>query len=195
MKKRSILFFFIFLSSWVYSQNESLPFLQGAMGLSFGMFQDRVKEILIQKGGNFDSTISSNDAMAFSNLTLGYKKTDFVITKFVSNKLYEIDFLFSTLEAKTQELFDDIRSDVEKKYGKGECYRNFKGIYSDGDGYEMTAVKTGNAKIECYWPGFQDESTISLKIDEHLLVILCYQDGVLVKEKIKEQDKIKANEY
>jgi hypothetical protein len=59
----------------------------------------------------------------------------------------------------------------------------------------MQALKLGYATIMCFWLSFQNGSAITLWITPTLTVILGYQDGKLVKEKFKEQEKIKSSDY
>jgi hypothetical protein len=180
----------------VRSQNDSLPELKGALGLTFGCSKQQANTILTQKGGVMDKVNSKNDIIIFDKLKFGVRKPEFVSLKFVNNKLYEINIYFSTMESLTQELYNSVRSDIEKKYFEGECYRNFDGIYHDGDGYEMQAVKLGYAKINCFWTNFKNntsERVIQLGIDVGLLVVLTYQDTKILEEKIKQND-IKNNQ-
>ena len=180
----------------VVKQNtESFPILKGPIGLSFGSSKDQVREVILRKGGKLDLQNSKRDVLFFDNVTIGLRKSVFVRGDFVDNKLYQVDAYFSTLEAQTQSLFDAIKSDLEGKYGIGSCYRNFKGSYYDGDGFEMQAVKLGNATISCFWLSFKDNSAITVEITTNLSVRLRYQDGKLVDEKIKQQNKIKSSEY
>jgi hypothetical protein len=189
MKTISLLFTLIVSTITLFAQSEQ-PELNGALGLTFGMNKSTVKNIITEKGGIVEISKSGN--FSITKLNMGTKKPDVVITKFVNDKLFEIVVVFMVAqEAKTQDVFDDIKSIIETKYGKGNSYRTFKGIYSDGDGYEMQAVRTGNATISTYWLNFKDENAIGLEIsntDNFMLVRLDYQDGKLLDIASKQED-------
>jgi hypothetical protein len=99
------------------------------------------------------------------------------------------------LEARTRQRYDDIKGELNGKYFVTTSdYRLLKSPSLDGDGYEMSAVRQGLATISAYWmfdriDGYQN--SISREIDEDLCVVLAYQDGKLIKEKI-EFDKSKS---
>jgi hypothetical protein len=168
--------------------------LTGALGLTFGMNAGTVKSIMQKKGGIVESAINGN--LSITNVTMGTKKPAMVICKFVNNKLYDIGVYFiPTVEAKTQELFDEISSTIVSKYGEGRSFRHFSGKYTDGDGFEMQAVKLGFADIATYWSKFLNNNAISLEIyplKDNLYVKLTYQDDRLAAEGEK-QDATKNN--
>jgi hypothetical protein len=185
VKKIALIFPLIVFSASLIAQ----PELTGAMGITFGMNANSVKRIMVQKGGIVIP--STNGNLTITNITMGTMRPGMVICKFVSNKLFDISIYFiPTLEAKTQELYDEISGIIVSKYGEGKSFRNFKGIYSDGDGYEMQAVKLGNADIVTYWSKFINNNAIALQIyplSDNLYVKLTYQDDKLAAEAEKQQ--------
>jgi len=185
VKKIALIFLLIVFSTSLIAQ----PELTGAMGITFGMNANSVKRIMVQKGGIVIP--STNGNLTITNITMGTMRPGIVICKFVSNKLFDISICFiPTLEAKTQELYDEISGIIVSKYGEGKSFKNFKGIYSDGDGYEMQAVKLGNADIATYWSYFLNKNIIALQIcplSENLYIKLTYQDDKLAAEAEKQQ--------
>jgi hypothetical protein len=184
--KKSILFALIVTYSIsLFAQ----PELTGAMGITFGLNTNTVQSLMEKKGALVKTL--KNGKLLITNVTMGTKKPDMVICEFINNKLFDISIYFSpTVEAKTQELYDEISGIIVSKYGAGESYRRFKGIYSDGDGYEMQAVKLGNADIVTYWSKFINKNAIALQIyplNNSLCVKLTYQDDRLAAEAEKQQ--------
>jgi hypothetical protein len=190
MKKIALIFLLIVFSKSLIAQ----PELTGAMGLTFGMNAISVKNIMMQKGGIVET--SKTGKLIITNITMGTEKPTMVFCDFSNNKLYDISIYFSpTFEAKTQELFDEISKIIVSKYGEGKSFRNFKGIYKDGDGYEMQAIKLGYADIVTYWNKFLNDNVIALEIfplNNNLYIKLSYQDDKLAAE-LEKQQSIKDN--
>jgi hypothetical protein len=183
--EKFILFVLIMVNSFsLYAQSD----LTGAMGLTFGMNKNAVKSNILKRSGTFETT--KGGTLMITNITMDSKNPVMVMCKFVNLKLFEISVYFiPSLEVKTQELFDEISGIVESKYGKGQSLRTFKGIYKDGDGFEMQAVKTGNGSIATSWSGFNNNNIIYLEIyslNDNLYVRLIYRDGKLAA-KVKKQ--------
>ena len=179
----AVLFLTCMISS--FAQTE----LTGAMGLTFGMNPNSVQSVMEKKGGIVKTL--KNGKFIITNVIMGTKKPAMVLCDFVNNKLFDIGIYFTpSLEAKTQDLYDEISEIIVSKYGKGESIRHFKGIYTDDDGYEMQAVKLGNADIVTYWSKFLNNNAICLQIyplTESLYVKLTYQDDRLAAEAEKQQ--------
>jgi hypothetical protein len=186
IKMKSLLFTLIVtIPISLFSQKE----LTGALGLTFGMDNNSVKKIIAQRGGIIKTGIEGS--LSITNISMGTKKPDMVICKFVNNKLFEIGIYFiPTVEAKTQELYDEISGIIASKYGEGQSFRHFSNVYTDGDGYEMQAVKLGYADIVTYWSNFLNKNAIALQIyplSNNLYIKLIYQDDRLATEVEKQQ--------
>jgi hypothetical protein len=188
LSKRLILLVLIMASSLLLSAQSELT---GAIGLTFGMNKNAVKGFIVQKGGTIEN--AKGGTLLITNVTMDTKRPVMVMCKFVNYRLFEISAYFiPSLEDKTQELYDEINGIVESKYGKGQSFRDFKGIYEDGDGFEMQAVKTGNASIATYWRNFINSNVICLEIyslSDNLYVRLTYQDGNLAAKVEKQKAK------
>jgi hypothetical protein len=71
--------------------------------------------------------------------------------------------------------------------------KKFKAPYTEGDGYEITAIKTGNANYETNWINGDNYIIAALEEDttaKALTVKLYYNDGKLAKL-VDEQQKTK----
>jgi hypothetical protein len=185
----------ILLSIMIISSISSLAQeveLKGAMGLTFGSNKATVKKIMASKGAILMS--DKADIIAYTDFPIGTLKAYILFCKFVNDKLYEIVANFDpVLEAKTQERYDEICEIISSKYGKGDSRRLFTGTYTDGDGFEMQAIRLGNADIATFWVNFKNGSGIIVEIvsiNDALRVKLTYQDGVLIDDAIK-RDNLK----
>jgi hypothetical protein len=163
--------------------------LTGAIGLTFGMNQSSVIGILMKNGGTL--LREKDDYISFIKVPIGTKTADLVICQFINNKLFEIDANFiPNVEAKTQELYDEVKKNIVDKYGESGSFRIFNGIYENGASYEMQAIRTGNESIATYWSEFKIGNSIALEIKANnnlVYVSLIYQDGLLMGEVEKKE--------
>jgi hypothetical protein len=193
MKKIIIFSLLIILPFTIIAQQE----MNGALGLIFGMNKENVKSTITNKGGTYK--VINESSLTITNLKMGTKMPIIILARFINNKLFEIEVIFlAILESKTQELYNELQAIIENKYGKGESLRKFEGIYEDGDGFEMQAVRKGYATIITFWSDFKNNNAISLEIacDNDIVVVkLLYQDGVLINEVIKKQDEKNAKDF
>ena len=143
--------------------------------------------VMKQKGGIKDEKYSTENHLVFNNVMVAGRESIFITLDFYKGQLFDINvFFMSILDPKTQELFDNIKGDIEGKYGKSQCIRTFRGIYKDGDGFEMQAIKTGNADVACFWMGFSGGNTILMTITPTLAIKLNYQNASMAEEQINE---------
>lgn len=178
--------------------------LTGALGLTFGMNKDSVISVMQTKGVTPYET--KDNLLSFKDVPIGTKTADRVYCYLVtdptktSNKiLHTMKVVFvSDLEAHTQSLYDEIKSILETKYGKADkSYRTFQSPYTDGDGYEMQAVRVGKASISSYW-NFKYENTVSIELNASgslYYIAIFYQDATLYKEVKKEQENKNKNSF
>jgi hypothetical protein len=180
MKKLSFLILFILIPILIFGQVE----LKGAIGLIFGMNQSSVKGILMKNGGTLLS--EKDNYISFIKVPIGTKTADLVICQFINSKLFQIDADFiPKIEAKTKELYNEVKKILIDKYGESGSFRIFNGKYEDGASYEMQAIATGNESIATYWSEFKIGSNIALEIKANLNLVyisLIYQDGLLMNE-------------
>ena len=176
----------------------SQPELTGAIGLTFGMNKSMVKSVILQKGGTlFDE---KENSVSFSDIPIGSKTSDLMGCQFIHNNLHTICCIFaSPLESQTQDLYDDLKSILVSKYGNPQkSFRHFTGIYSDGDGYEMQAVRLGYAIISSYWT-FKDNNVIYIEIEAvsggRMIVKITYQNDKLSIEVENEKSNKNKSEF
>jgi hypothetical protein len=164
--------------------------IDGFLGIKFGSGKDQVLAAMKLRGSILDIKESSNNIQQYKNVKLATRQVDLFYVRFVDNKAFEADLLFlAPLEAQTIEFYDKIVEDISNVYGTGQAFKTFKYPYTEGDGYELTAIKTGNADFHTYW---QLNNIISASITPPLGIKLLYQDVKLVEiavEKQKQEQK------
>jgi hypothetical protein len=194
MKKLLFLVLMVIITNSLIAQSEQTE-LAGALGLTFGMNATSVKDIMGKKGSTLRE--ATPEIITYENVQIGTKKADLLSFHIVNDKLHTIKALFiSEIEAKTQDIYDDLKNILGSKYGEPKSYRDFTDPYKDGDGYEMQAVRLGKAAIESYW-SFKNDKVIALEIralKTEMYVSLVYQDSKLFEEvKAKQGIKNKAD--
>ncbi|MES2275481.1 MAG: hypothetical protein V4592_05635 [Bacteroidota bacterium] len=168
--------------------------IDGFLGIKFGSSAAQVTEALKARG----ATIKAGQTAAsigFLNLSLGNRKVATLYVHFVNDKAFEALFMFMPeLEAQTIDYYNALVKDIEGVYGAGKPYKNFKQPYTDGDGYEITAIKTGNANYETSWDSGDNTAWVSIVTNKDipLIVRLVYSDSKLsqlYKDQQKEKNK------
>lgn len=166
--------------------------IDGFLGIKFGATILQVKTAMKAKGATFDEKNSKPELLLFDNVSLGKRKTDLFALRFLDGKVYSALFIFKPeLEARTIDFYDDLQSSINDVYGKGKANKKFKSPYEDGDGYEISAIKTGNADYSTFWHDDKD-NTIGETISDELEITLVYQDsamGEIAEKRQKEKEK------
>jgi len=173
----TLLFFILTVGSLAQHSTETL---NPPLGLTFGQSKEQAKLILNTKGGTIDPEYCNAEQLCYDRIRIGTFQSSFIIARFVDNKLWDVDVYFvSDPESKTFDLFHELRMTLTSKYGTpNRCKSEFNGIYKDGDGYELLAVKAGYADICCVW-AYMSNSMIMLTIPTSLAITLSYIDGAL----------------
>jgi hypothetical protein len=170
--------------------------IDGFLGVKFGASKDDVIAAIKARGGNVNET-PTNERVSFNNVKLGPRKAEELVIYFVNNKMYQGAFYFKPeQEPQTIEYYNALVSDISEVYGKGKPAMSFKSPYENGDGHELLALSSGNAK---FYTNFNSDKNL-LQIDikalqnEELYVIASYYDNTLVAEAhAKEKDKAKSD--
>jgi hypothetical protein len=158
--------------------------IDGFLGIKFGSSPAQVIEALKAKGG-IVNTGQTPFSISFSNVSLGSRKTAAVFVHFVNEQAFGATFVFKPeLEAKTIEYYNALVKDISEVYGQGKELKKFKQPYTEGDGYEITAIKTGNADYYTAWDeenGNEVLVVIAVTSTNELRVRLIYNHGKLRK--------------
>ena len=171
--------------------------ITGFLNIPFGSSKATVINAIKAKGGIFEAKESKENVLDFSDVPLGLRKSVLLIVKFVDDKAFEADFFFSPdLEAHIIDYYDSINKDLTLIYGEGNSFKNFKEPYTDGDGYEISAIKLGNADYSTYWPkdAKDDANSVGTNITNTMFIRLRYQDAKLVDIAIAKQNEKNKSE-
>lgn len=134
--------------------------------------------------------------LEFNNVTLGHRRAVDFAVRFLNNKAYEAVFLFKADDdPKTIEYYKALVADINEIYGKGKENRIFRTTFSDGDGYELTAIETGNADYFTNWRDNSTKNLIQAMIDSKLNVYLFYIDQSLSDEATAKEKAKEKNDY
>lgn len=181
----------LLISINVFAQSKKR--ITGFISIPFGSSKTAVIAGVKAKGGTLDPKYTTATVLQFKNVKMGTRKAGLLVVRLVDGKAYEADFYFvPSLEAKTIEYYDSLNEDLSSVYGEGNSYRKFKEPFTDGDGYELTAIKTGNAEYNTFWHNDEDDddtNSIKTTITEAMLVSVSYQDGKLINKAIEKQEE------
>lgn len=197
MKK--ILVFACFMLFAVYAIAEERT-LEGFWGIKFGTSIAEGKKIMASKGLKLDTSGSSKDILIYQNVKFGGRDAVAVGLKYDKNRFYEAMVGYRTpLDAKTVELYENVKADINAKYyTSNEDYKSFKYPYSEGDGYEITAIKLGLANISAFWQFERsdgEKNWIQLEIKENLVIFINYTDGKISEEVIGRNRATDSKDY
>ena len=78
------------------------------------------------------------------------------------------------------------------KYGNGKSYEFFSNPYSEGDGYEMQAVKLGKCHYTTFWE--TQGGTIGLSISKYEQISVSYEDTINSALDDKEKSEVINND-
>jgi hypothetical protein len=174
--KKTLLIVFLLIPFFGFSQTTK-P-IDGFLGIKFGSSKAIVLAAIKAKGGVVDKANSNLTQIAFNNVKLGHRLTSGFLVRFVNDKACNALFVFSTTpEDKTIDYYNDLLNDINDIYGSGESTKTFRTPFKDGDGYEITAIKEGDADYVTNWNS--GKNSIQMSINTDLMVKLTYFDGVL----------------
>jgi hypothetical protein len=203
MEKLSFQFsIFVILSNFVFLvAQDSTRTMDGFLGVKFGASASSVKKnISARSEAKFDSKYSKQDVLIFDRVRIAGKETRFVKFEFFKDQLYGIVAYYkASLDARTIELYDEIKSDINSKYYYTDAdYKSFKYPYEAGDGHEITAITLGKASIVAKWTFAQSDGTenqIYLDIDDNLNIKLFYNCGRISAQASETQKSKESTDY
>jgi hypothetical protein len=167
--------------------------IDGFLGIKFGSSKADVLAAVKAKGGVLNK--DANDQLLFTGVKLGHLNTYYLQVDFYNNQAYLSTFVFKDdVEDQTIDFYNDLVSQVNDIYGKGVSQRTFKSTFKDGDGFEITAIKEGDADFGTYWTDKTTQNYIKAAINTQLYVYLIYSDKALYDlAKAKQKAKEKAD--
>ena len=153
--------------------------LTAALGIDFGSPPSTIKAAL-NSMGTFDEETST--LISYADVQVGTTKAILCNVGIIDNKMHTLSLYYTTQESQLQSTYDKIVDIINSKYGEGDSFRNFSGIYTDGDDFESQAIRLGYADIVTYWK-FDDGNIICCEqeyIGSAFYVSLTYQDSKLI---------------
>jgi len=192
------LFLVTFLFITICCKAQTTKPIDGFLGVKFGASSAQVIEALKAKGGSLN-TDQTPQSIGFSNIKLGGRPVSTLFVHFVNDKAYEAVFIFTPeQEPKIIDYYNAVVKDISDVYGVGKTKKKFKAPYTEGDGYEITAIKTGNADYETDWVDGVNYIIALIRKDTKinaLTVRLFYNDGKLRKEFTDQQKAQNKSEF
>lgn len=193
------------MSLLVYSFNcfaqvaDSKPVLEGFWGIKFGSSQEEVRNIMLTKQGfKYNSNLSTNDRLIFGEGKFAGNYAENLAFVFVDNKFYtSILILKPSSSSKILDFYQEIVDGITKKYFIPDAVtEEYLEPYKKDDGFFETAIKLGKTNIRTRWLlknpiTKDDDSFISVKVDDDMKIYLGYMDGYLMYH----NDKKDNNDY
>ncbi|MES2268671.1 MAG: hypothetical protein V4520_18035 [Bacteroidota bacterium] len=187
--KKILLITLLFITAKTNAQ--TLKPIDSFLGIKFGSSYATVSAAVKAKGGILDAPASTPTLMVFNNVSLGSRKSDYFFVRLIDDKAYTAYFIFKPeLEPQLLDYYNSLITDVSEFYGKSVPVKNFKQPYEEGDGFEVQAIKTGNAEYVNFWTYEKNRIYATTKNDG--TIALMYTDGNLseiAEAKKKEKEK------
>lgn len=195
--KKNLLIAVLFLIPFCGFSQTTKP-IDGFLGIKFGSTKAAVTAAIKARGGKLNEASKGNN-LAFDNVSLGHRKVDFLIVRFIDDKAFEADFTFTPQDDNhAVEYYNGLVSDINEIYGKGESTKKFTSAFKDGDGHELAALITGAAEFNTLWQA-ANENNIEAKIiktdDNDLNIELDYQDDKLTGQAVSKQKAQDKGDY
>ncbi|HTD41580.1 MAG TPA: hypothetical protein VK671_13215 [Mucilaginibacter sp.] len=193
--KKTLLIALLLIPFFGFSQTTK-P-IDGALGIKFGSSKAVVIAALKARGGKL--SMSNAHAVAFDDISLGHKKADLLIVKFLDDKLLEIDFTFKPQDDHhVIEYYNNLIADINNIYGKGESTKKYAPTYSESDENQLNDLLVGAVEYTTLWQAANNNSiqaAIEKGTNSDLNVTLSYQDYVLINKAIEKQKSKDKSDY
>lgn len=166
---------------------EERPNLDGFFGIRWGEKIKNAKTMMLKrKGIRFEATFSSSSRVVFSGGTFsGYTPEVYVLDFDEKYGLYQGGVVFNPSRSEILNMYRRMKSSITKKYGiPDEDEYSFEPPFTEGDGYELTAISTGRGSVSCSWyfPVMgKEDNVMGMKISECLRLYILYKNGEISK--------------
>lgn len=165
--------------------------IDGFWGIPFGASITDVKTAIAGKGGKFSADNSTPNELSFENAVFTQRNTDFISTKFINSKFYEAVVVFPEFsDTQLIPTFNTIVSELVNVYGPAKITKTFEKPFEEGDGYEVTAIKSGKAGYYANWKT-NNGNKIIVQINKTDSISIFYTSANLEKAK----EAVKSNDY
>lgn len=162
------------------------------LGIKFGSSKDDAKLVLLEREGvTLNEENSGADHLIFEGGSFAGRSVYFWRLGFVDDQLHTASVYIQEKENHhIIERYDELVSFYKEKYAAPDTtLRRFEYPYEEGDGFEEQALRLGKAHLTVLWafptdtPGVQN--SVSIEIDDSLLLKISYQDGALIDKAIQ----------
>lgn len=203
MKKLIVLILSSFISFGSFSQSNTMT---SVLGIELGSSKSQVRDLLMSKQPECKVYSTTDVSMTFENVKWGAYKTYLVIFQFSEDKLHTaMIFLEPDHCQNVFTLYDDVCEILSERYfTTDKKIERYSYPYERGDKYKYTEsmVKNGKVTMQSFWtfntrntPENDDDNNIKVAVSDDCLVIVTYQDGVLIKEAVAKKKQKESNDY
>ncbi|AZA89943.1 Uncharacterised protein [Chryseobacterium nakagawai] len=175
--------------------------INGFLNIPFGENQQKVSEMMREKGGILSLEDSSHNTLIFDNIQFAGYPTTLIAINFLKDEFCRaMIFIKASLESRTIDLYKQIKEEINEKYYQTKVdFENYEYPFKKHDGHTETAITLGKAIFSAYWSFKNDESKeddyISVKIDENFHIIITYENGQLMKALVDIQKQENHTDY
>lgn len=174
--KKLLLLFILILPLTAFSQKKSID---GFLDIPFGSDSATVKSVLISKGATRVNALCTKDELVYFDFEFSGRKVFACAVKFVDDRAYEADLIFSDFADKQLlDYYDDLAADITAVYGKGTLTNNFGKMDNP---QRIRGIKSGSASCQTLWQS-KNGNAVQLKMiysKPNLQIALQYQDSAL----------------
>jgi hypothetical protein len=176
MKKLILLLLFI-LPLGAFSQSKKS--IDGFLDIPFGSDSATVKSVLTSKGATRVNALCTKDELVYFDFEFSGRKVFACAVKFVDDRAYEADLIFSDFaEKQLLDYYDNFAADITAVYGKGTLTNNFGNMDNP---QRIRGIKSGSASCQTLWRS-KNGNAVQLKMiysKPNLQIALQYQDSAL----------------
>jgi hypothetical protein len=182
--------------------------MKGVMSLEFGSTREQVKQTLLAKQPGAKVYSSTERSMSFQDVTWGAYKTFLFMCQFSDdNRLHSVlIFVEPDHCSKVFTLYDEITKIInERYYVTTKSLESYSYPYERKDKYRYTEtmVKNGKVTMQSLWTfdsrstptDTEDDNCIKAEVADECLVIITYQDGLIIDEVIAKQKAKQSKDY
>ena len=190
MKKVFFLFFILFTTNYLYSQESHIEFKGIPLDGTLPSFIKKMEE------NEFKFEKFPRDYVAMMNGLFTGKYVDiYILSSPKSKTVWKVSAYYTK-----KELWTSLKSDYkemvelfEKKYGAPSShYEFFSKPYYEGDGYELQALRKEKCDYVSFWD--TDKGTIAVEINKWGQIQVGYEDRINQKIKEKEANENSIND-
>jgi hypothetical protein len=181
MKAKLLPVLFLLFSLRAFSQSFDGVAIDGELSVAISKYKEKGYEL-----------ISKEKEIAILKGTAAGKKINLFLVTTPKSKIIYKAVVFLPVREDWQSLEDDYekyKEIITNKYGKPtSSYKSFKDPYTEGDGYEMTAIITKKCQYVTYWLDDKENTNIAVEISDTKQIQITYEN--VKNSTIREKEKL-----